>query len=257
PNTAASAACPASAPSAWLHPRFQGQEPPTNPGRFNFLGAAMTLILPWNESLHQTRGATSLRPSLTVISCERCLDGLIEVVGDVCRVVAAPGLRPRCFDRVETCQSAPVLAQDRFGSGSEPRIRMLRLRGDGRVARSERWCGAVIASLLPVAGCSTVRRKNLGGQLGGIRHRARRGRLWRDVPERCGGSRVPRRRTGTIASAWKGGCAAGATRRHVVLALRDRVQCAVRGPRARGSFGPSCCGRRSWMSRPPLRARPG
>src|SRR5690606_19731766 len=138
-----------------------------------FLGAAMTLILPWNESLHQTRGAT-------------------------------------------------VLAQDRFGSGSEPRIRMLRLRGDGRVARSERWCGAVIASLLPVAGCSTVRRKNLGGQLGGIRHRARRGRLWRDVPERCGGSRVPRRRTGTIASAWKGGCAAGATRRHVVLALRDR-----------------------------------
>src|SRR5690606_430165 len=31
-----------------------------------FLGAAMTLILPWNESLHQTRGATPLRQAAVI-----------------------------------------------------------------------------------------------------------------------------------------------------------------------------------------------
>ena len=35
PSTAAWSACPANAPSAGLHPRFQGQEPPRDPGRFS------------------------------------------------------------------------------------------------------------------------------------------------------------------------------------------------------------------------------
>ena len=36
-----------------------------------FLGAAMTLILPWNESLHQTRHATARSPMVIGALCVR------------------------------------------------------------------------------------------------------------------------------------------------------------------------------------------